>query len=131
MSALGTGLLLVRWNFLVGIGAVDMLSVYGGSLAPFSPLALSAVAALWLFVLLAFGFAARAGHRWAFLVGIVLYGADMVALMLLFSRWAFGVHAFFVFRWYQGQKALKEITKRRFPRLSSYPHTARIAPIAR
>ena len=45
----------------------------------------------------------------ASLIGIVLYGADMIALIAMFSLWAFGVHAFFVFRWFQGQKALKDI----------------------
>jgi hypothetical protein len=38
-----------------------------------------------------------------------LYGADMIALMVMFSLWAFGVHAFFVFRWFQRQKALKDL----------------------
>jgi len=33
----------------------------------------------------------------------------MIALLLTFSSWAFGVHAFFVFRWFQGQKALKDL----------------------
>jgi hypothetical protein len=50
-----------------------------------------------------------AGQRWAFLAGMVLYGADMIALMAMFSLWAFGVHALFVFKWFQGQKALKDL----------------------
>jgi hypothetical protein len=58
---------------------------------------------------LALGFAARSGHRWAFLAGMVLYGADMIALTVTFSLWAFGVHAFFVLKWFQGQKALKDL----------------------
>jgi ABC-type uncharacterized transport system permease subunit len=65
--------------------------------------------ATWIIVLLALGFAARAGHRWAFLLGIALYGADMIALTMLFSILAFGVHAFFVYRWFQGQNALQEL----------------------
>lgn len=64
---------------------------------------------LWIAVLCALGFAARKGHRWAFLLGIALYAADMLALMAIFSIWAFGVHAFFVYRWFQGQKALKDL----------------------
>lgn len=60
-------------------------------------------------VLVGLGFAARSGQRWAFLAGIVLYAADMIALMVMFSLWAFGVHAFFVFKWFQGQKALKDL----------------------
>ncbi len=109
LSALGTGLLPVRLNIFVSVGSVDLLSLYGGSLGRLLPLALYALAAMWLLTLLGLAFAGRAGYRWAFWVGIGLYAADMIALMLLFSLWAFGVHAFFVFKWYQGQKALQEL----------------------
>jgi len=50
-------------------------------------------AATWLIVLLGLGFAGRTGHRWAFLSGMALYGADMIAFVVMFSLWAFGVHA--------------------------------------
>jgi hypothetical protein len=109
LAALSTGLLPVRVNILVNVGIVDLLSLYGGSLGRLLPVVVSAVASLWLLVLLVLGFAGRAQHRWAFWVGLVLYAADMLALMLTFSLWAFSVHAFFVFRWYQGQVALQEI----------------------
>jgi hypothetical protein len=33
----------------------------------------------------------------------------MIALTATFSLWAFGVHAFFVYKWFEGQKALKEL----------------------
>jgi len=62
-------------------------------------------------VLVALGLAARRGHRWAFLAGILLYATDMMILMVMFSLWAFGVHAFFVLKWFQGQKALKHLNK--------------------
>jgi hypothetical protein len=45
------------------------------------------------------------------MVGMVLYGADMVALIVTFSLWAFGVHTFFMFRWFQGQKVLKDLNE--------------------
>jgi hypothetical protein len=109
LAALGTGLLPVRLNIIVSIGAFDLLHFYGRSLNPIYPLAMYGAAAAWLVMLLALGFAGRSGHRWAFLAGMVLYGADMIALMITFSLWAFGVHAFFVFKWFQGQKALKDL----------------------
>src|SRR5713101_8270480 len=109
LAALGTGLLPVRLDILVSIGAVDLLSFYGGPLGRLYPLALCGEAATWLIALLALGFAGRRGHRWAFLAGMVLYGADMIALIVMFSLLAFGVHAFFVFKWFQGQKALKDL----------------------
>jgi hypothetical protein len=67
-------------------------------------------AVTWLVVVLVLGFAGRGGYRWAFLAGMVLYGADMIALIAMFSLFAFGVHAFFVLKWFQGQKALKDLT---------------------
>jgi len=35
----------------------------------------------------------------------------MIALIVTFSLWAFGIHAFFVFKWFQGQKALKDLNE--------------------
>jgi hypothetical protein len=55
------------------------------------------------------GFAARSGQRWAFLAGIAIYAADMILLIVTFSISAFGLHAFFLFKWLQGQKALKDM----------------------
>jgi hypothetical protein len=109
LSALGTGLLPVRLNLLVSVGTVDLLTLYGRPLGTFYPLAVYGLAAMWLLVTLGLGFAGRSGHRWAFLAGIAIYAVDMVALIVTFSLWAFGVHAFFVFKWFQGQKALKDL----------------------
>lgn len=111
LSALGTGLLPVRLNLLVSIGTVDLLTLYGKPLGPLYPFAVYSLAAMWLLVMLGLGFAGRSGHRWAFLAGIAIYSVDMIALMLTFSLWAFGVHAFFVFKWFQGQRALKDLNE--------------------
>jgi predicted lysophospholipase L1 biosynthesis ABC-type transport system permease subunit len=113
LAALGTGLLPLRLNILVSIGVIDLLRMYGKPHDPTYALVLYGAAAAWVVMLLVFGFAGRTGHRWAFLAGIVLYAVDMIALTLTFSLWAFGVHAFFVFRWYQGQKALKDLNQPR------------------
>jgi len=111
LAALGTGLLPVRINFLVGIGVVDLVRLYGRSFGQLYPLFLEGIAALWVVVLVGLAFAGRAKQRWAFIAGIVLYATDMFALMATFSLWAFGVHAFFVYKWFQGQKALKDLAE--------------------
>ena len=109
LAALGTGLLPIRINILVSIGAIDLLTFYGRPLGVFYPVVVYGAATMWLLTLLILGFVARSGHRWAFLAGIILYGADMIVLICMFSIWAFGVHAFFVFRWFQGQRDLREV----------------------
>ncbi len=111
LAALGTGLLPVRLGVFVSIGAVDLLGLYGRPLGQLYPFAMYGAAATWLLAMLALGFAARSGRRWAFLAGMVLYGVDMIALIVMFSLWAFGVHAFFLFKWFQGQKALKDLNE--------------------
>src|SRR2546426_9559950 len=69
LAALGTGLLPVRLNMLVSIGAVDLLTSYGGPLGALYPVAVYGAAATWLVTLVVLGFAARRGYRWAFLAG--------------------------------------------------------------
>lgn len=115
LAALGTGLLPVRLNILVTIGLVDLLTLYGRPLGQLHGLAVYGVAAMWVAVMVGLGFAARSGRRWAFLAGIVLYGIDMINLIILFSLWAFGIHAFFLFKWFQGQKALKDLNQAEHP----------------
>jgi len=111
-AALSAGLLPVRVGFLIQIGTFELLNAYGGSLDQLQPLVLyCALVVILVVVLVALGLAARRGHRWAFLAGILLYATDMMILMVMFSLWAFGVHAFFVLKWFQGQKALKHLNE--------------------
>jgi hypothetical protein len=111
LAALSSGLLPVRLSFLVNIGAFDLLGAYGRSLGALYPLVAYCTVAIWLVVLVALGFAGRSGQRWAFLAGMVLYSVDMIALIVMFSLWAFGIHAFFLFKWFQGQRALKNLNQ--------------------
>ncbi len=109
LSATSSGILPIQIHFLINIGVFDLLAFYGRRFGEnFSTVAEGTVV-LWIAALCALGFAARKGYRWAFILGIALYALDMVALMAVFSVWAFGVHGFFVYRWFQGQKALKDL----------------------
>jgi hypothetical protein len=110
-AALGTGLLPIRFGLLVNVGIVDLLRVYGGSLGALYGLTLLASATLFVGLLILMGFAGRQGYRWAFVIGIALYGADSLALMLTLSMWSLGVHAFFMFKWFEGFKALRELSQ--------------------
>lgn len=111
LAALGTGLLPIRINLLVSIGCFDLLGFYGRSLGAFYPFVLYGFALFWVVVMVGLGFAARNRQRWAFLAGIVIYGTDLIALLVTFSIWSFAVHGVFIFKWYQGQKALKDSTE--------------------
>jgi hypothetical protein len=109
LAAVASGLFPVKLNFLVNIGVFDLIGLYSRNALQGHPLAADGIVGAWMMALVGLGLAARAGHRWAFLVGILLYGTDMIALMATFSIWAFGVHAFFLLKWFQGQQALKDL----------------------
>jgi hypothetical protein len=109
LAGLGTGLLPVRLNIFVSIGAIDLLTLYGGQLVRLHPLLLYVAAVAWVVALLVLGSVAKRGYPWAFLVGLVLYGADMLALAVTFSLWSIGVHGFLVLKWFQGQRALRDL----------------------
>jgi hypothetical protein len=105
LAGLGTGLFPLRLGIFVNIGVVDLLALY----AHVRGLVVTGVAFGWLATLVGLGFAAQKGHRWAFWFGVILYGVDMIALAAMFSVWSIGVHGFFVFKWFQGQKALHDL----------------------
>ena len=78
LAAIGTGLLPVRLNILVNIGVFDLLGFYGRRLLETrSPLVVRRGGRMDGY-LLGLGFVGRSGQRWAFLAGMVLYGADMM-----------------------------------------------------
>jgi hypothetical protein len=109
LAGLGTGLLPIRLFAFVNIGFIDLLTFYGGELVRANPLVLRAAAAAWVLALVGLGLAGRKGQRWAFWVGVVLYAADMMPLIVMFSLWSFGIHVFFIFQWFKGQRALGEL----------------------
>jgi len=105
LAALGTGLLPIRINMFVSIGCFDLVAFYGRSLGSLYPAVLYGFALFWVAVMAGLGLAGRIGQRWAFLAGILIYGTDLIVLLITFSIWSFAVHCVFIFKWYQGQKA--------------------------
>jgi hypothetical protein len=109
LAGLGTGLLPIRLFAFVNIGFIDLLTFYGGELVRANPLLVRAAAAAWVLALIGLGLAGRKGQRWAFWLGVILYAADMLPLIAMFSLWSFGIHGFFIFQWFKGQRALGEL----------------------
>jgi hypothetical protein len=119
LAALGTGLLFFKLNIIVNIGAIDLFPWYARDVIQSNPvLFYRAAATTWVAVLVLLGLAARKGQRWAFWAGVILYGADMLPLIISFTLWtafAVGVHAFFVLQWFKGQQALGDLKEASAP----------------
>lgn len=109
LAGIGTGLFAIRISVFVSMGFYELLTIYGRQLVGQNPFMIYAAAVAWAAILVGLGFAAKAGYRWAFLAGVALYVADMIALAITFSVFSIGVHGFFVFKWFQGQKVLKDL----------------------
>lgn len=109
LAVLGSGLLLIRLNWIVAIGAFELSGIYAGQFLRLHPLVAYYAAAAWVLGLVGLGLAARKGYRWAFLFGVALYAADIIPLAITFSWLSIGVHGFFVFKWFQGQAALRDL----------------------
>lgn len=109
LAVLGSGLLLIRLNWIVAIGVFELSGIYAGQFIRLHPIVAYYAAAVWVLGLVGLGLAARKGYRWAFWVGVVLYAADIIPLAITFSWLSIGVHGFFVFKWFQGQAALRDL----------------------
>lgn len=96
-------------RFIVGLGITDVVNYIGtqaGSVGSVAALVITAFVA-GLFVL--FGLMARKRHKWAFVVGMMLYALDGL-LFLLAQEWlSIGFHVFALFGLYKGMAALGEL----------------------
>lgn len=95
------------WRFIVGLGItqiVDYIGTQAGTVGTVAALVIDVFAA-GVFVL--FGVFARKSQRWAFLVGMVLYGLDGLLLMLGPDFLGLAFHGFALYQIFRGLTALK------------------------
>ncbi len=96
-----------NWRFIVGLGItqiVDYIASRAGTIGTVAALVIDVFAA-GVFVL--FGLFARKRQRWAFLVGMVLYGLDGLLLLLGPDFLGLAFHAFALYQIFRGLSALK------------------------
>ena len=110
VSIFGGGLV-----FVIGLGATMFIDAVTSALAKDtggSPIVLGMgflFSLVFDIIFLIFGYFAGKGHRWAFIVGMVLYGLDAL-LMLSFQEWiGFGFHLYLMWGIWQGFQALGKL----------------------
>lgn len=95
--------------FPVGLGVtqiIDAFALLGGPAGQGIGLFMGAVVAS-VFVL--FGVMARKGQNWAFIAGLVLYGADALLFVMVQDWLSIGFHLWGCFGIYSGLKAAKQL----------------------
>lgn len=111
-----------NWHFIIGLGITtffDALALHlGNSVAN---IAVFVVNIFILCIPLLFGIFARKGHKWAFIVGMVLYALDGL-ILLLFKDWlGVGFHLYALFMIYRGVTAIGMLEQIRQAMLASTP----------
>lgn len=100
-------------SFVVGLGITQIIAGIGialaeefGPVARYIAFAFEVVAAL-VFVL--FGYYALKRHRWAFIIGIVLYTLDSLIFLAVQDWWSFGFHVLALFGLFGGMNAARKL----------------------
>lgn len=101
--------------FVIGLGvtlAIDSIATGISQELGGSPIVLGMgflFSLIFDLIFVAFGYFAGKAHRWAFIVGMILYGLDAL-LMLAFQEWiGFGFHLYFMWGVWQGFAALNKL----------------------
>lgn len=109
-------------TFVIGLGAtqfVDALAQVFAEDAPETALVFKIIGLMLSIgisaVFAVFGYFAGKGKRWAFIIGMALYGLDTL-IILIFQDWI-GVlfHAFFLWSLWSGLQALNQLQKTSMP----------------
>lgn len=108
LAGLGTGLLPIRLFAFVNIGFIDLLTFYGRELVRANPLVLRAAAAAWVLALVGLGLAGRKPALGLLSWRDSLRGRYDAPHRHVFTL-GFGIHGFFIFQWFKGQRALGEL----------------------
>ena len=98
-----------EWSFIIGLAITLMADVVAreiGGAAIAVGLAFDVIVA-GIFVL--FGYFALKGRRWAFAVGMILYGLDGLIMLIMGDYFAFGFHLFALWCIYVGVKAGRQL----------------------
>jgi hypothetical protein len=89
------------FHFVIGTALVDAFMAMGTVSAAMRPVGI-ALSVLLIGTMVLFGWFASRAYRWAFIVGILLYGVDAV-LCLVFSEWlSLAFHAWAIWRLVEG-----------------------------
>jgi hypothetical protein len=105
-------------TFVVGLGITQIVDGFAAAAAQYSPASAILFKGIGFIISLVisgvfvfFGVFAGKEKKWAFIIGMVLYGLDAI-LMLVFKEYlGFGFHLFFLWLLYTGLRALNQLQK--------------------
>ena len=105
----------VQPSFVVGLGVTQFMDITVHNLAATlpDPVVIHILGLLLDFFLCSVfalcGVLAARGHRWAFIIGMLLYGLDAILTLVSTDYFGFGFHLFFLWFLFSGLQALNKL----------------------
>lgn len=96
-----------KWHFIVGLGVTTFVDAVAYHLSNAAANVAAFVINLFIVAIpVVFGISARKGQKWAFVVGMVLYGLDALILLMFSDFLGVAFHGYALFMIYRGVTAI-------------------------
>ena len=96
-------------HFVIGLGISSVVDAMAKRVGAFGTILDLVINGFEAGVLVLFGVLASKAQRWAFVLGMALYAADAILLLLLKDYVAVGFHAYALWAIYRGYQAAQQI----------------------
>lgn len=93
------------WRFILGMGVTQIIDIFADRASGGGKAIVLVLDLLMIGTAVTFGIFANKGHRWAFIVGMILYALDGIIFVLAGDWLPVAFHAYALFRLYQGLAA--------------------------
>jgi hypothetical protein len=97
------------WRFIVGLGITQLFDEFGSTMGGSGKIVALLLDLLAAAVFVLFGIFANKAHKWAFIVGMVLFALDGLIFLLTQSWLGVAFHAFVLFCLFRGFRACRRI----------------------
>lgn len=102
-----------NWRFIIGLGVTQLIDSLGSELGGGGKAVVLVLDLVAAGVFILFGVFATKGHRWAFIVGMVLFGLDGVIFLLVRDWLGVGFHVFVLYCLFRGFTACQHLARAR------------------
>ena len=102
-----------NWRFIIGLGVTQLIDGFGATLEGGGKAVVLLLDLLAAGVFVFFGVFATKGHRWAFIVGMVLFALDGLIFLLARAWLDVGFHIFVLYCLFRGFSACQQLPRTR------------------
>lgn len=102
-----------NWRFIIGLGITQLIDGLGSDLGGGGKAVVLVLDLLAAGLFILFGIFATKGHRWAFIVGMILFALDGLIFLLVRDWLGVGFHVFVLYCLFRGFTACQQLARAR------------------